>query len=414
MPELHLQVVRTMASILATFISAMLLIIIAVPVLYWTILALFSVKPAMPVELSSRPTSRFIVAIPAHNEETVIARTVERLLQIDYPSDHYQVHVVADHCSDSTASIAQEAGALVHERSSGPRTGKGAALSWLLARVLQDPFSADAVVIFDADTVVDAKFLRVMDARLSTGSLAIQGQHIISNPEAGWFPSLTWAMFIIDNRFQNLGRTNLRWSAKNMGDSICFASSVLRESGWGQGLTEDYQLRQKLLLSGVRIDYEVEAKGYGEAPRTWSQAQAQRARWLRGTHDASQQFSGDLFRESIRQRNAMLLDGAFQAKLPSYSTLTMISASLLVLQALANNFLGSLFAWPVVAVWALVVFLLFLYPFLGLALERAPARAYFVILTGPLFVLWRTGLAMNSRLGRREVVWIRTAHGEQR
>ena len=90
-------------------------------------------------------------------------------------------------------------------------------------------------------------------------------------------------MFLVDNRFQNLGRSNLGWSAKHMGDSICFHVSVLRRYGWGRGLTEDYNLRQQLLLGGIRITYEPEALGQGEATQTWRQARVQRARWLRGS-----------------------------------------------------------------------------------------------------------------------------------
>ena len=92
-----------------------------------------------------------------------------------------------------------------------------------------------------------------MDSRLAQGAQVVQGQHVIRNPDDGWFPALTWAMFLIDNRIQNLGRSNLGWSAKNMGDSICFRADVLRRLGWGEGLTEDYQLRQRLLLAGIAI-----------------------------------------------------------------------------------------------------------------------------------------------------------------
>lgn len=396
-----------------TYLSIILLIALMFPVAYWFTLAIASVKSDKYVGFAAQPTNRFIIAIPAHNEFSVIAKTVQRLKHLNYPGDLFQVHVVADYCSDATASVAQQAGAIVHERNSGARTGKGAALAWLLPRVLKDSFTADAVVIFDADTVVDADFLRVMDSSLRKGSLVIQGQHIISNPEAGWFPSLTWAMFIIDNRYQNLGRVNLGWSAKNMGDSICLGADVLRQLGWGEGLTEDYQFRQKLLLSGIRIDYEPAAKGYGEAPRRWGQAQAQRARWLRGTSDASRQYSGMLFRQGIRQREGALLDGALQARLPSYSTLTLISVTALMIQLLVNQAIAAVFATPVVVLWAVITFFLFLYPFFGLLLERAPARAYGATLTGPFFILWRTGLAIKSRLGRKPVTWVRTAHGEQ-
>jgi hypothetical protein len=48
----------------------------------------------------------------------------------------------------------------------------------------------------------------------------------------------------------------------------------------------------------------------------------------------------------------------------------------------------------------------------GLALERAPVRAYVAILLGPYFILWRTWLALISRFGGKQVTWIRTEHGE--
>jgi len=353
-----------------------------------------------------------MIVIAAHNEADVIRSTINRFRGIDYPAHLFSIHIVADHCSDDTAQVARYAGAVVHERNEGPRTGKGAALSWIFRRILEKE-ACDAVVIFDADTRVDPEFLRVMGDRLAQGDQVIQGQHIISNPEQGWFPALTWAMFLIDNRFQNLGRSRLGWSAKNMGDSICFHVDVLRELGWGEGLTEDYQLRQKLLLHGIRIAYEPAARGYGEAALNWSQARAQRARWLRGTRDASQQFARRLIIEAIKRRDWTLLDGALQASLPSYSTLTLISSMILFVHLLFNWLIKPIFPWSLIIAWAAIVGTLFIYPLFGLVLENAPIRAYLAILTGPCFIIWRTWLAIKARFGKKPVTWIRTAHGGQ-
>jgi len=392
-------------------ISVIVLLICILPLGYWLFLAVASVRSISPQALwNQRPSHRFVIAIPAHDEASVISATVHRLRALDYPADLFSVHVVADHCSDDTAALARQAGAVVHERQEGPRTGKGAALSWLFQRALDD--HCDAVVVFDSDTQVDSKFLRVMDARLARGDQVIQGQHIISNPDSGWFPALTWAMFLIDNRFQNLGRANLGWSAKHMGDSICFRADVLRRIGWGEGLTEDYQLRQRLLLEGVKIAYEPAAMGCGEAPRTWAQARAQRARWLRGTRDASQRFASRLLTEAIKRRDLALLDGALQAYLPSYSTLTMIGFMSLLIHVLANWLAGPIFSPSLVWAWAAFVGALFVYPLIGLGLERAPLKAYLVILSGPFFILWRTWLALAARSGGKPITWVRTAHGE--
>ncbi len=393
-------------------VSFIALLVSALPAGYLALMALASVRgPQRRQTAGPAPATRFAIAIPAHDEAAVIARTVRRLAALNYPPELYTVHVVADHCTDSTAAAARQAGAVVHERNSGPRTGKGAALSWLFRQILSDP-RIDAVVVFDADTRVEPDFLRVMDARLQAGAQVVQGQHVISNPDSGWFPALTWAMFLVDNRFQNLGRTNLGWSAKNMGDSICFRADVLRRVGWGEGLTEDYQLRQKLLLEGIKIEYEPAAIGYGEAPRTWAQARAQRARWLRGTHDASRQFARRLLAEALRRRDPALADGALQAYLPAYSTLTMAGGLALAGQVALNWLAGPLFPRGLLAGWLGLVAGLFVYPLFGLALEAAPLRAYLAILSGPFFIVWRTWLAATARFGRRQVPWIRTAHGE--
>jgi 1,2-diacylglycerol 3-beta-glucosyltransferase len=393
-------------------ISKILLLILLFPFGYLIILALGAIRSApLPDTRDRAPKTRFMIVIPAHDEASVIRATVSRLLAIHYPAHLFSIHIIADHCSDNTPEAARQAGAVVHERNEGPRTGKGAALSWLFQRNLKRD-QCDAVVIFDADTRVDSEFLNVMDLRLANGDQVIQGQHVIRNPDKGWFPALTWAMFLIDNRFQNLGRFNLGWSAKNMGDSICFRVDILLQLGWGEGLTEDYHLRYKLLLNGIRIAYEPAAIGYGEAPITWSRAQAQRARWLRGTHDTSQQYVKHLLVEGMKRPNLPMLDGAFQSIFPSYSTLSILVLFVLALQISINYFLGSILPSALIGAWAVMVIMLLIYPLVGLALERAPVRAYIAILLGPYFIIWRTWLALISRFGGKQVTWIRTKHGE--
>jgi len=393
-------------------VSVTLLLLLLLPLGYLLLLAIGAIRSASTPETRHRsPSTRFMIIIPAHDESSVIRTTVSRLLAIEYPVHLFSIHIIADHCSDNTAEAARQAGAVAHKRNEGPRTGKGAALSWLFQKILKKD-QCDAVVIFDADTRVDSEFLRVMDWRLAQGDQVIQGQHVIRNPESGWFPALTWAMFLIDNRFQNLGRSNLGWSAKNMGDSICFRVDVLLQMGWGEGLTEDYHLRHKLLLHDIRIAYEPAAIGYGEAPITWDRARAQRARWLRGTHDSSKQYVKQLILQGVKRRNLAMLDGALQARFPSYSTLSLLSLILLMIQVLMNYFIKQIFPLPLVGAWAAMVVTLLIYPWVGLALERAPVRAYIAILIGPYFILWRTWLALTSRFGRKQVTWIRTEHGK--
>jgi cellulose synthase/poly-beta-1,6-N-acetylglucosamine synthase-like glycosyltransferase len=370
---------------------------------YLYLLTLASLLP-MKQRKPHRDHTYFSVVIPAHNEESVIADTVRLILKSCYPKEYFDVFVVADHCTDNTAMQARNAGAIVFERNNAATGGKGAALSWLFKEILKLDKGYHAFVIFDADTHVDRIFFQKMHRMMACGAQAVQGRHVILNHDQGWLPALTWAMFIIDNRFQNLGRSRLGWSAKNMGDSICITAELIQRYGWGEGLTEDYAFRHMLLLDGVCIDYEPEAIGYGNAAENWRIARAQRGRWLRGTYQASRHSAFRLMREGFRKRNLAMLDGAVQAILPSYSSLTLLTVSFLIL---------CFFLQTYIYLWILYVFIflataLFLFPFVNLTLEKAPRKAFLIILTGPFYIVWRTLNSLYSRFIEQNDQWVRT------
>lgn len=54
--------------------------------------------------------------IPAHNEEAVVADLIESLKKQDYPKELYDIYVIADNCTDKTAEVAKQAGAIVYQR----------------------------------------------------------------------------------------------------------------------------------------------------------------------------------------------------------------------------------------------------------------------------------------------------------
>jgi cellulose synthase/poly-beta-1,6-N-acetylglucosamine synthase-like glycosyltransferase len=414
--------------------SILLWLLVALPTAYLYTLALAAVRQTSvrtrPGFSQRRPDTRFAIVIPAHNEESVIGETVQTLRRLDYPSALFDIHVAADYCTDRTAAAAHAAGAIVHERNEGPRAGKGAVLAWAFERILrpsgmQDGFrpapsaagAYRAVVVFDADTQVAPDFLRLMDARLAAGARAIQGQHRISNPGDSWYASLTAAMMTVQNRLQNQGRSNLGLSAFNMGDSICIEATLLRSLGWGVGLTEDYDLRFHLLSSGVRIVYEPNAVGLGEAPASWAVARRQRERWLAGTYRSSRRHRAELLklartRGTRRSGAAAAWDALLQALFPAYSTLILLAGVATLTQAgisrAAAAGAGSDGRGAMTGLWIALVIALLLYPILGLLLARAPGRAYAAVFLGPVFAVWRTWLALSARFLRRPTVWVRT------
>ena len=100
--------------------------------------------------------SSAIVVIPAHDEAAVIARTLESLKQS--LREGIRILVVADNCTDATATLARECGVEVIERSDSKLRGKGHALA-----CAADHLRGNAPAVFavmDADCATDALSLR--------------------------------------------------------------------------------------------------------------------------------------------------------------------------------------------------------------------------------------------------------------
>ena len=55
---------------------------------------------------------RYAILICARNEEAVIGQLIESIRRQDYPAELLQIFVAADNCSDHTAAVAREAGAV--------------------------------------------------------------------------------------------------------------------------------------------------------------------------------------------------------------------------------------------------------------------------------------------------------------
>ena len=111
---------------------------------------------------SPTPTRRFLVVVPAHDEQAGIVATVISCKSLNYPEHLFRVLVVADNCTDATGIPARDAGARVLERHDSTRRGKGYAIQYLIESLIQagEFDRLDALVFVDADSTVDPDLLR--------------------------------------------------------------------------------------------------------------------------------------------------------------------------------------------------------------------------------------------------------------
>ncbi len=358
------------------------------------------------------PATRFAVLIPAHDEEQVLGPTLQAMARLDYPTDLYRVHVVADHCTDRTVEIAREAGVAVHEHT-GDRRGKGPALGWVTRRVLDtgagEP-TPDAFVIVDADTIVDPAFLRELDRAMASGHLAVQGQYRVRDPEESPAAGLRAAALACRHHLRPLGRTALGGSSGLYGNGMAFATDIQRERVWTDHLTEDIEFQMALLLDDVLVAYAPRAVVEAQMPATLAGATTQNERWERGRLELARRYLPALVSRatapSTRHRIATV-DAALDHLVPPLSVLgAAVGAVTMASGAVATVRRTRWGSGP------LLCAALAIHVGSGLVLARAPASVYRSLLHAPAMVLWKVRLWLRMLTRPGEGGWVRTARTE--
>ncbi len=174
-------------------------------------------RKSIPDRLPS--TRRFLVAIPAHDEEAGIVATVMSCKSLNYPSHLFQVVVIADNCSDATAERARGAGARVLERQDAARKSKGHAIQFLIDSLIQagELDCLDALIIIDADSTAHPELLRRFAEILDTGQEWIQCYDTVRNADDTWRTRLMAYAFSMINGVTLLGQSALgleRWASR--------------------------------------------------------------------------------------------------------------------------------------------------------------------------------------------------------
>ncbi|WP_322490182.1 glycosyltransferase family 2 protein [Chloroflexus sp.] len=375
---------------------------LALIVAYLLLLTIAAFFARRTTPLRDRPTTRFVIMIPAHNEERLLPDLLTNLNQLDYPRELYNVHVVADNCTDRTAAVAKPHGAQVYERFDQTLRGKGYALEWLLQQIWQRNVPHDALVILDADSVVSTNFLRVMDARLARGERVIQAYYTVRQPEGAWSAGIRAVALIVLHYLRPLGRMVLGGSTGLKGNGMVFAAEIVRRHRWTASLTEDIEYHMALILAGERAMFAPDAVVWAEMPDSLRAAQSQNERWERGRMEMVRNYVPQLLREGIRRRSFLLIDAAIEQLIPPFSVVTGASI-LIALAAVALRDPAAL---------ALAGFILggqIVYILSGLILVRAPWPIYRSLLFTPFFIVWKLWLYARLALGIKPRDWIRTA-----
>ncbi len=241
----------------------------------------------------------YAVLIAARNESAVIAELLSSIKNQTYPSDRLKIFVVADNCTDNTAEIARNAGAVVYERNNQTLVGKGYALNHLLASIANDygDGAFDGYFVFDADNVLSPDYISEMNKTFSDGNEIVTSYRNSKNYGDNWISAGYALWFLREAKYLNNSRMLLGTSCAVSGTGFMFSDRILKKcGGWNFFLlTEDIEFSIHNITDGEKISYCPSAELYDEQPTTFKQSWNQRMRWARGYIEVISKYGKKLF-----------------------------------------------------------------------------------------------------------------------
>lgn len=275
-----------------------------------------------PKEYSAKTQHRYAVVVSARNESSVIGNLIRSIRNQKYPEELVDIFVIADNCTDNTAEVAREAGAIVYERFNKELVGKGYALDWLFKIIKSDHADKnyEAFIIFDADNILDPNYIAEMNKVFDNGYRIITSYRNSKNFDGNWIAAGYSLWFLREARYLNNARMTLGTSCAISGTGFLVSAEVIKENGgWIHHLlTEDIEFTTDSIIKGEKIGYCANAVLYDEQPTLFSQSYTQRLRWAKG------------FYQVFKNYGAKLVKGVFKGSFSCFDMLMTISPAMLL------------------------------------------------------------------------------------
>ncbi len=278
--------------------------------LYQLLISVCSLVKLKDKPLKVKKDHRFMAIIPAHNEEAVVGNLIESLKNQSYNKELYDIYVIADNCTDRTAQIARDAGAIVYERFDPEKKTKGFALDWFLQQKIKEDAPYDAFCVFDADNIVDKDFIKNMNKKLCQGEDVVQGYRDIKNPTDSWITAGYALFYWTMHRFYHLARYNVGLSPLLNGTGFMVRFDVIKPDGWKTvTLTEDIEFSLQRIIKGKRLGWATDAIVYDEQPVGFKQSWSQRSRWTVGHMQCIKEYTKKLGLAIKENKSMVNVDG---------------------------------------------------------------------------------------------------------
>lgn len=229
------------------------------------------------------------IMVPAHNEGVVIVKTVQALLDFDYPPDRYEVIVINDNSTDNSAELLANLQKLYQGRNlfvintdqTNGGKGKSNALNIGLKKA-----QGSMISVYDADNTPEKDALRVLVAQLQQNDEigAVIGKFRTRNKKASLLTRFINVETLSFQWMAQAGRRQLFKLVTIPGTNYVIRRELLEKiGGWDvKALAEDTEISFQIYRAGYRIDFQPHAVTWEQEPQTMDVWFHQRTRWVKG------------------------------------------------------------------------------------------------------------------------------------
>lgn len=272
--------------------------------------------PYIDIDTAVWPSVTVLVA--AHNEEAVIAHSLDALVEVQYPQDKFNIIVVNDRSKDRTGEIVDQyaekyPGIIYHFQRVQGKAGKAAALKDATQLI-----TSDIVIVFDADYTPGRGLIKQLAAPFFDPEVGlVMGRVVPMNTGENMLTRLLDMERAGGYQVDQQARMNMGLVPQYGGTVGGVRRTVLEDvGGWRDDtLSEDTDITYRALLKGWKTVYQNRSECYEEVPETWPSRVRQIIRWAKGHNQSMFRYSGDVINnDTLRfaeRLDALLLLGVY-------------------------------------------------------------------------------------------------------
>jgi len=237
-----------------------------------------------PVNQKKRELPAITIGIPSYNEAKTIAKTINSIVQSDYPKDKIEIIVVNDGSKDNTVSVVN---GLIKKYSdfdiklfSKKNGGKATAVNVALNQARGELFG-----VVDADSRIESDCFQLLIHHFDNKAVGAVISRIKVDKPAKLLERMQRFEYIMSNMIRSL-MARIGTLALTPGVLSVYKTKIIRKLGGFDenrgNLTEDLEIAMRLKYHGYKVKMEPKSITHTKVPPSMGILWKQRIRWSRG------------------------------------------------------------------------------------------------------------------------------------